>query len=59
MVTTDNTNHPITFKGLSTDTKPVLKWGDIDLRNGDQFLEMDSGDVYFYNGDNNSWIQPS
>lgn len=59
MVTTDNTNHPITFKGKSTDTKPVGTWADIELKNGDQFLEMDSGEVYFYDGDINSWIQPS
>lgn len=58
MVTADNTNHPITFKGKSTDTKPVGIWAGIELKNGDQFMEMDSGEVYFYDGDINSWIQP-
>lgn len=58
MITADNTNHPITFKGKSTDTKPLHKWGDIDIRNGDAFLEMDTGEAYFFDGDSNSWIQP-
>ena len=58
MVTASNTNHPITFYGLSTDTKPA-KWGDISIENGDTFVEMDTGDVYFYDKDNNDWIQPA
>lgn len=58
MVTASNTNHPITFYGSSTDTKPT-KWGDISLQNGDNFLEMDTGDVYFYDEGNNNWVTPA
>ena len=59
MLTTDNTNHPITFRGKSTDTRPIDRWGDIELRNGDAILEMDTGEVYFYDGDTRTWNPPA
>ena len=58
MVTLTNTNHPITFYGKSTDTKPT-KWGDISLENGDSFVEMDTGDIYFYDEEETDWILPA
>lgn len=41
------------IKGLSTDTKPTE-----DIHNGDVFLEIDTGNVYFYDGDSHTWITP-
>lgn len=40
------------FRGLSTDTKPTQG-----LNEGDVFLEMDTGEVAFWNG--TQWIYPS
>jgi hypothetical protein len=40
------------FRGLSTDTKPTQG-----LNEGDVFLEMDTGEVYFWDGD--KWIAPA
>lgn len=43
------------LKGLSGDTKPsVIKNGAIE--NGSTFLEIDTGDLYSYDGDNKEWI---
>ena len=40
------------FKGKSTDQKPTLKREN----NSSTFFEMDTGDVYMWDGDNLSWI---
>ena len=58
MVTVDNTNHPIVFRGKSTDTKPRYNYGDIELWNNDSFLEIDTGEVLFYDKDIDDWISP-
>ena len=36
--------------GLSTDEKPPAT-------NGSSFIEMDTGDLYFYDGENSQWIK--
>ena len=36
--------------GLSTDEKPLAT-------NGSSFIEMDTGDLYFYDGENSQWIK--
>lgn len=59
MITVDNTNHPITFKGKTSDIKPTDRWGDIDIRNGDVFLEINTGEVYFFDGDTKTWTLPT
>lgn len=40
------------FVGLSTDTKPTEN-----LSNGSQFIEMDTGKVYFYSEDDGDWLE--
>lgn len=40
------------FVGLSTDTKPSEN-----LANGSQFIEMDTGKVYFYSEDDGDWLE--
>ena len=44
MVTIDenSTNEALSFKGLSTDTKPTLKWKSQPILNGSSFFEMDN-----------------
>lgn len=39
------------FRGLSTDTKPEKPGS-----NGSTFFEMDTGDLYVYDEDNETWI---
>lgn len=43
------------FRGKSTDTKPINNNATV-IKNGDVYLEMDTGVVYFYDEDTNSWI---
>lgn len=58
MVTLDKSdvNEPLSFKGLSTDTKPTVKINDVAIKNGSTFFEMDTQDVYFYDGATDTWL---
>lgn len=55
-------NHPngevfylLELRGLSTDAKPkTIKNGTIE--NGSVFIEIDTGDVYMYDGNGKDWI---
>lgn len=46
-----------TFYGLSTDTKPTVEFEELSIRNGQLFIEMDTGDGYMYDQENETWIQ--
>lgn len=58
----DMRNHPngevyylLELRGLSTDEKPTtIENGTIE--NGSVFIEIDTGDVYLYDLDNEEWI---
>lgn len=41
---------PVTFFGLSTDTKPTDY-----IANGSVFIEMDTSKVYFFDAANSQW----
>ena len=58
MVTVDKSsmNEPLSFKGLSSDTKPTIKWDSSPILNGSTFLEMDTQEVYFYDGGTDTWL---
>ena len=48
----------VELRGLSTDDKPTsLKNGLID--NGSVFIEIDTQDVYIYDGENKEWVIPT
>jgi hypothetical protein len=47
----DNTTE---FRGKSTDTKPISS----DIANMSTFLEADTGNLYFYDSDTQTWILP-
>lgn len=53
----DDTTNELSFKGLSTDTKPTVKYGDLKIINGSTFFEMDTQQVFFYNGDTDDWLE--
>jgi hypothetical protein len=44
------------FKGLSTDTKPTGSYDGKTIANGSTFFEMDTQEVYFYDGDSSDWL---
>ena len=55
-----DTSDELSFKGLSTDTKPVNTFNGLQITNGSSFFEMDTQDVYFYDGAANEWLdQPT
>ena len=58
MVTVDkhDVGETIPFKGLSTDTKPTVKWYSEKIKNGSTFLEMDTQEIYFYDESTESWL---
>ena len=45
---------PKSFYGLSTDTKPVDS-AQLQIAQGSTFYEVDTGDIYMYDKENNSW----
>ena len=58
MITLDKTDlsSPLSFKGLSTDTKPTVMFEDVQITNGSSFFEMDTQDCYFYDGGTDTWL---
>ena len=43
------------FDGKSTDAKPKVEWEGTKIRNGSYFLEIDTQDVVFYDGEIDDW----
>lgn len=60
MVTmTKNTQeNTLSFKGLSTDTKPVETFQGLEIPNGSSFLEIDTQSMVFYDAENKTWPTP-
>lgn len=55
-----DTSDELSFKGLSTDTKPTQTFNGLAITNGSSFFEMDTQDVYFYDGAAKKWLdQPT
>lgn len=44
------------IKGKSSDTKPVSMIGSYKIKNGSTFYEMDTGNLFMYDEDTNTWI---
>lgn len=42
------------LRGLSTDTKPI-KYGERYIDNGSVFVEIDTGKIFFYDLDSETW----
>lgn len=41
------------YRGLSTDDKPT------DAPNGSDFLEMDTGKMWYFDAENSQWVDPT
>ena len=52
----DDTKDELSFKGKSTDSKPTHTFEGIKITNGSSFFEMDTQNVYFYDGSTDSWL---
>lgn len=61
MVTlTKNTQeNTFSFKGLSTDTKPVETFQGLEIPNGSSFFAIDTQSVVFYDAENKEWPEPN
>lgn len=55
----DNRYILVELRGLSTDEKPIMYDEEIDsyIDNGSIFIEMDTGKIYFYDLDNEEWLE--
>ena len=42
------------LRGMSTDTKPT-EIGENKIGNGSTFIEINTGDIYFYDEDSETW----
>lgn len=47
---------PVEIRGLSTDEKPIDTIEGIAIDNGSVFLEIDTGDVYFFDINTKQWL---
>lgn len=43
------------FRGLSTDEKPITINETDSIANGSSYIEIDTGDVYLYDAENQEW----
>lgn len=53
-VSTKGNEREVEFRGLSTDTKPTTFNGK-SVANGTVFIEIDTGKIFFYDLDNQTW----
>ena len=42
--------------GMAEDEKPIGAFQERKIQNGSTFLEMDTGKLYFYNAEEDSWL---
>lgn len=48
----------VEYRGLSGDDKPTTVNGGV-IENGSVFIEIDTQDIYLYDEENTSWLNPS
>ena len=48
---------PLELAGKSTDQKPTKEFEGYPIVNGSSFFEMDSGELYWFDGDKKTWIK--
>ena len=56
MITVTKAEKTVSFVGLHSDEKPIKKYDGFKITNGSSFFEMDTQDVYFYDGETHSWL---
>lgn len=54
----EHTNAPVLeLRGLSSDIKPIEFYEGYPILTGSAFLEIDTGTVFFYNAEAQTWIE--
>ena len=48
--------YEFSFSGLSSDTKPTESYKHMPIANGSTFLEMDTQELKFYDGEGKAWV---
>lgn len=48
-----NTNMAMHYRGMEDDTKPTS------APNGSDFLEMDTGKIWYFDAENSEWVDPT
>lgn len=48
----------VELRGLADDEKPTTINGGA-IINGSEFLEIDTGDLYYFNEDDTEWVKPT
>ena len=51
-----NKKYELELRGLSTDEKPTTIKG-ATIENGSTFIEIDTGKIYFYDLENQQWME--
>lgn len=54
-ITKNTQENTLSFKGLSTDTKPVETFQGLEIPNGSSFFEIDTQNMVFYDAENKTW----
>lgn len=57
-ITKNTQENTLSFKGLSTDTKPVETFQGLEIPNGSSFFEIDTQNMVFYDAENKTWPEP-
>lgn len=57
-ITKNTQENTLSFKGLSTDTKPTGTFQGLKIPNGSSFLEIDTQEMVFYDEENENWPTP-
>lgn len=57
-ITKNTQENTLSFKGLSTDTKPVETFQGLEIPNGSSFFEIDTQNMVFYDAENKTWPTP-
>lgn len=53
----DAYEQPMSLCGKTADEKPVGEYGNVKIRNGSTFYDMDTGKVYMYDEAGQVWIE--
>lgn len=56
IITPTETRMLVEIRGLSTDEKPTEMY-DKKIENGSTFIEIDTGKIYFYDLENQQWME--
>jgi len=57
MITPVTNDRCFDLRGLSTDTPKPTEWNGIGIGNGSTFLEIDTGKLFIFDAEGQSWVE--